>query len=146
MFGWLARRTKVFKEIADDLKHTKHEKECLETEIKAIIEQHSHILEDFESLEDESDALKERIKQYESNNPLTTEDAPTSVLFKMDDKLNVTVNTVVNKDIVTTLIDKEYITSEHSEDEAMLQLAVLLVAYEVCDQLIEGVNENGEEA
>ena len=73
------------------------------------------------------------------------ENTNSTITFEIDKELNVTVHTRINKDIILPLLDQNYINANGAEDEGSIQVAFVLIANEITEQLIEEVNKNAEE-
>lgn len=69
-----------------------------------------------------------------------------SITFEIDDKLNVVTHARINKKIVDTLINHGYLPAKSAEDETAIQLAFVLIANDVTNQIIDQVNDDGAEA
>ena len=93
------------------------------------------------SLKKQITYLTKEIEILKSPGPRVIDEGKSSVIFEIDNELNIVTKSEINKDVINTLIDNGYIKSEHSEDFAMIQLAFILIANEVTEQIIENVND-----
>ena len=72
-----------------------------------------------------------------------TNDNKSRIVFEIDDDLkNIITKTTINKNVVRKLIELGYIGPKFSEDEMAIQLAFVLIANEVSEQIIEDVNSD----
>ena len=65
-----------------------------------------------------------------------------SILFEFDEDLKVQVRSSINDEILPELIKQEYFTDKQSEDENVVQYCFVLLANEVTEQIIMGVNDD----
>lgn len=73
-----------------------------------------------------------------------TEDERSSVTIFIDKDLKMQIKSKINTEIVQKLVDEGYLLEGQIEDEGAIQLAFILLANEVTDQIIEQVNERAE--
>ena len=59
-----------------------------------------------------------------------------TITFEIDKDLAVTIHSRINSTIVTSLIDKGYIKASDVDNEAAIQVAFVLLANEISDQLL----------
>jgi hypothetical protein len=95
-----------------------------------------------EQLDNEIELLQEELKTLKSSGITPISEGNSSILFEIDNDLNIKTKSRINKDIVNSLIDNEYLTSAQSEDDAVIQLVFVLLANEATEQIIDEVNEN----
>lgn len=132
MFDGIIRNTALFR----DLQETKYD---LQHKYDTLVEDHERMKKE---LTEKLSNLEKDLEEIKSAGPKLTEDGKSYITFEFDNELNVVTKSQINKDVVNTLIDSGYILSEHSEDVAMIQLAFILIANEVTEQIIEEVNDH----
>jgi hypothetical protein len=69
-------------------------------------------------------------------------DENSTITFEIDEDLKVIVHTRINPKIALTLIDREYLTPKDADDQGAVQLAFVLIANEVTEQIIENTTIN----
>lgn len=137
MFTWLVKRSEAYKKLlSDNLNLIERTNRCnneREVETKKLL------------------LLRERLDEVEAKFEAVTapgghliEDGTSSITFEINNDLEIKVTSKINKEITETLIDKAYIKPEHSEDEATIQLAFILIANEATEQIIENINNDEE--
>lgn len=81
--------------------------------------------------------INRRKKDHPVGGVEATNDETTSITFLIDDDLNVTTQTRVNLErVAQVLIDNDYISPDHRNDEFAVHLAFILMVNEVTTQII----------
>ncbi|MDH5766618.1 MAG: hypothetical protein OEZ38_11440 [Gammaproteobacteria bacterium] len=109
---------------------------------KKLEKQHKEQSKKLVDLESINNEQSDKIKDLLSPGGYITEDGKSRLVFEFDEELNVTTKSIINKDVVPALVDNNYISPDSTEDEIILQLAFIVIANEVTEQIIEDVNEN----
>lgn len=91
------------------------------------------------TLENSENLLIEKVEPEDTSE---NETKHSSILFEFDENLKVKVHSSVNEEIIPELIKHEYFTEEQSKDENVIQYCFVLMANEVTEQIIMGVNDN----
>ena len=63
-----------------------------------------------------------------------------TITFEIDKELKVVIHSKINKDIVTSLIDKGYMNAADAENEPLIQVAFVLLASDVAEQILSEVS------
>lgn len=79
---------------------------------------------------------KKVVKKKSRATVKTTNKENSTITFEIDKDLMVTIHSKINKNIVTSLIDKGYVKAVDAENEALIQVAFVLLANEISDQLL----------
>jgi len=137
MFEYFFKQSKLYKEITDKNKYLLGDRETLEYAIDTI---------DIERVElgKTITSLQEEVKSLKGSGTASIKDGNSSVIFEIDNELSITVKSRINEEIIAKLIDEKYINAEHAADENTIQFAFILIANEATEQIIEGVNEDGD--
>ena len=130
MLNWLFKKSKLYKQL-DGSNRT----------INSLLdESNKHNAELYKESQEEIEKLKTQLK----TGGYMISEGNSSLLLEFDDDLQVTVSSRINDSIITSLIDREYIISTDTADEASVQFAFILVANEVTEQIIDRINEHEE--
>lgn len=121
MFGNLIKKTDVYKRLCKINESNYKEKKELEEKVKELTKQ---------------------IESFNEVGPYTVEEGNSSILFEINEDLEIKIKSRINEDITNTLIDKGYLAADQSANPEILQLAFVLLVNEASEQIIEQVNEN----
>jgi len=135
MFGFFEKKQKLINELTDKNKYLLYDRETLQTSIDAIDVERVELGKTIASLEEEIMSLK-------GSGTASIKDGNSSVIFEIDNELSITVKSRINEEIIAKLIDEKYINAEHATDENTIQFALILIANEATEQIIDGVNQN----
>lgn len=86
--------------------------------------------------------LQEENEKLKASGAIPIAEGNSSILFEIDNELNVSTKSRINKDIAGVLVDNQYLDSTQSEDNAAIHLVFILLANEVTDQIMQEINEN----
>lgn len=105
-------------------------------ELNETIESQQHIIN---GLKSDNAELEARVKDLIADLSAIqrTEKESSSISFYIDKELKVLPKTKINDEIIPALIDENYINQGVSDNEIVLHLAMLLIANEVSEQIIE---------
>lgn len=121
MFSNLIKKTDTYKRLSKINKSNHQEKETLKEQVKE---------------------LQKQINSFNEVGPYSVEEGNSSILFEIDDNLEIKIKSRINEDITNTLIDKGYLAADQSADKEILQLSFILLVNEASEQIIEQVNGN----
>lgn len=149
MFDIIIKKSKVYQDLetinkfmSDDIAMSKQLIDELSNERTKLSLELDTSTTDLIKLTESNNELKKELATLNSAGGVLMGEGNSSVVFEFDKELAVTVKSRINSDIVMTLIDKGYITSEFAEDEASIQFAFVLMANEASEQIIIGVNND----
>lgn len=134
MLEYFFKKSKLYNDLTVKINYMLSDRETLEHSIDTIDKERVELGKTIAT-------LTEEVKSLRGSGAASIKEGNSSVIFEIDKELAITVKSRINQDIITILIDKNYITAEHSEDESTVQFAMILLANEATEQIIEGVND-----
>lgn len=105
----------------------------------------NHLEAFLEEASNENERLQEKIKQYEEGVANAEANQTSASFFISDDMSDVKPVTRVSPNIVNKLVEAGYLSSNKTNDEFSLNLAIMLVVSEAVEQIVFSFEQDVEE-
>ena len=108
----------------------------IDTVLRLKDEEHAYTISEVKTLEKQIKTLEKQIANKHGDSSV--------VSFVIDPELNVSLTTKITQPVIDSLVKAEYISANYTHDPVATDVAILLVANELCEQMIMEVNTSGE--